>query len=47
MLLPSLNHEFHRYPVIANGQVPVDEWGSIQWQPEGDYFLKLNWVFSC
>jgi hypothetical protein len=33
-MLPSLNHEFHRYPVITNGQVPVDKLDSTQWQIE-------------
>ena len=32
--LPTLSHGFHRYPVIANGQVPVDERDSTQWQTE-------------
>jgi hypothetical protein len=32
--LPSLSHGFHQYPVIMNGQVPVDERDSTQWQKE-------------
>ena len=32
--LPTLSRGFHRYPVITNGQVPVDERDSTQWQTE-------------
>ncbi len=32
--LPTLSHGFHQYPVITNGQVPVDKLDSTQWQTE-------------
>ncbi len=32
--LPTLSRGFHRYLVITNGQVPVDEQDSTQWQTE-------------